>query len=168
MKWIFIVPAALVAVVASAWLIGLMLPKGHIATRTVELKRSPDAVWEMLTSYDKMPSWRAGLQKIERLPDANGHAVWRETSKDGELPLETVESTPPRRLVRKIADPKLPFGGTWTYQIQPSSEGCTLTVTEDGEVYNPIFRLVSKFMNQAATIEGFLKSLESAMTSARS
>ena len=107
-----------------------------------------------------MPSWRLNVIKVERLPDQNGHPVWRETYKSGEsLPLEMLESLPPRRLVGRIADPKLPFGGTWTYEIMPADGGCTITITERGEVYNPIFRLVSRFMNQAGTIEEYLTYL---------
>jgi uncharacterized protein YndB with AHSA1/START domain len=98
--------------------------------------------------------------KVERLADQNGHAVWRETYKDGQsLPLEMVELQPPKRLVARIADPKLPFGGTWTYEITPAEGGCTITITERGEVYNPVFRLVSRFMNQAGTIETYLTDL---------
>ena len=44
-----------------------------------------------------------------------------------------------------MADPKLPFGGTWTYEVQPDGTGSAVTITEDGEVYNPIFRFVSRF-----------------------
>jgi len=84
--------------------------------------------------------------------------VWRE--KNGNtITLETLEETPPRRLVRKIADPSLPFGGTWTYEIAAVDGGCTITITENGEVYNVIFRAISKLMDQSATIKGYLKAL---------
>ena len=60
----------------------------------------------------------------------------------------------------KIADPDLPFGGTWTYELKPSGSGTRVTITEDGEVYNPIFRFMSHvFFSQSATIETYLKSL---------
>ena len=58
------------------------------------------------------------------------------------------------------ADPKLPFGGTWTYEVQPDVTGSAVTITEDGEVYNPIFRFVSKFiMGHKATMNGYLRAL---------
>jgi hypothetical protein len=70
----------------------------------------------------------------------------------------------PRELVGRIADDerKLPFGGTRTYKIEPSTDGacCTLTITEDGEVYPPPFRFMSKyFFGHAATMEKCLKNL---------
>ncbi len=160
MKWILILVIALVGVVVAAWLIGLLLPKGHTAARTLRLKQRPEAVWSVIADPQSAPSWRLNVAKVERLADQNGHPVWRETYKNGEtLPLEIVESVPPKRLVGRIADPKLPFGGTWTYEITPAEGGCTVTITERGEVYNPIFRLVSRFMNQAATIEEYLSHL---------
>ena len=76
----------------------------------------------------------------------------------GEMPLETVEAVAPQRLVRKIG-PGLPFGGTWTYELTPEGGGTQLKITEDGEVYNPIFRVVGKFMDQTATITGFMTGL---------
>jgi len=64
------------------------------------------------------------------------------------------------RLVVRIADPKLPFGGTWTYEITPAPEGSSLRIREDGEVYNPIFRFVSRFVvGYSGTIDAYLKSL---------
>jgi len=160
MKWVLIVIVMVAVLVAVACVIGWMLPQGHTSTRTLRLKQSPATVWAAISDAQAMPSWRLNVVKVERVPDQNGHAVWRESYKNGDsLPLEMVESTPPTRLVGRIADPKLPFGGTWTYEIAPVEGGCTLTITERGEVYNPIFRLVSRFMNQAATIEEYLSYL---------
>jgi hypothetical protein len=63
--------------------------------------------------------------------------------------------------VTRIADPSLPFGGTWTYDLKPQGSGTELTITEDGEVYNPIFRFMSKFVfSQTATIEAYQASLK--------
>ena len=82
-------------------------------------------------------------------------------SKDGRaITYERVESVPPRRMVTRI-DPGLPFGGTWTYHLVPEAEGTALTITEDGEVYNPVFRFVSRFvMGHTATIDTYLKYLK--------
>ena len=70
------------------------------------------------------------------------------------MTLETIEASPLSRLVLRIADPDLPFGGKWTYELQPSANGSRVTITEDGEVYNPIFRFMSHvFFSQSASIE---------------
>ncbi|MGH9671612.1 MAG: SRPBCC family protein [Bryobacteraceae bacterium] len=159
MKWVLIVLASVVGLVAITAVIGLMLPKEHTATRMLRLKQPPDKVWEAITAYEAMPSWRTGLASVERLPDRNGHAVWKEKVDGFEIPLEDIAVEPPRRLVRRIADSNLPFGGTWTYEITPTTEGSTIRITEDGFVNNPFFRVMSRFMDQAATMTGFLNAL---------
>lgn len=160
MKWVLRIVGSLIAIVLVAAIAGSFLPKGHTATRTLRLHRSPDEVWTVITAYAAMPEWRTDLARVERLPDRDGRAVWKEVTKDGwELPLEDAVVESPRKLVRRIADPKLPFAGTWTLEIRPAAEGCALTVTENGEVANPIFRLMSRFSDQSESVVQFLRAL---------
>jgi hypothetical protein len=159
MKWVlgfFVVLAALLILVV---VIGWLLPKEHVATREARYRQSPEAVWKAITDIDAMPGWRSGLKSVKRLPD-NGMPAWVETTDSGIIPLETTVSEPPQKLVVRIADAKLPFGGTWTYEIRATPEGSALRITENGEVYNPIFRFVSRFiLGYTGTIDAYLKSL---------
>jgi hypothetical protein len=60
----------------------------------------------------------------------------------------------------------LPFGGTWVYEIVPEGDSCTLTITEHGKVYNPLFRFVSRFiMGHTATIDSYLAALNAKLSS---
>jgi len=72
-----------------------------------------------------------------------------------------LEDTAPTRLVVRIADPKLPFGGTWSYDIAPAAGGGSeLRITENGEIRNVIFRFMSRFiLGYTATIETYLRDL---------
>src|SRR5258706_7440221 len=158
MKWVLLILGSLAGLVALVAIIGSLLPKGHTATQTIRLKQKPEAVWQAISDYGGQASWRTDLKSVERMPDQNGHQVWRE--KNGNTTtLETLEETPPGRLVRKIADPSLPFGGTWTYEIAAVDGGCTITITANREVYNIIFRAISKLMDPSETIKGYLKAL---------
>ena len=68
-------------------------------------------------------------------------------------------SDPPYRMVSQIVDNKS-FGGTWTYELTPTEGGCELTITESGEIYNPIFRVFARFVfGYTATMETYLKQL---------
>lgn len=159
MKWVLIALAAIVALIALTALIGLFIPKQHRASATARFKVSADQIWAAITNFEAMPSWRPGL-RVERLPDRNGHPVWQEVSRQGKMPLELVELDAPRRMVARIADPSLPFGGTWTYEIAPQDGGAALTITEDGEIYNPIFRTMARLIfGYHATMEGYLRAL---------
>jgi hypothetical protein len=131
MKWILIAAGVLLAAIAIVVGIGYSLPVKHVATRSARLRRPPEDVW----------------------------AVIVDPPKDG-VRYEQVEAVAPSKLVTRIADKNLPYGGTWTYQIVPEDKGCSLIITENGEVYNPIFRFVSRFiMGHTATLDAYLKNV---------
>lgn len=160
MKTLLIVLAAVVVLIALVALIGMLIPKRHRASSTARFKASAEQIWAAITDFQAMPAWRPGLQRVERLPDQNGHPVWLEVSRQGKMPLELIEMHPPHRMVGRIADPDLPFGGTWTYEITSEPGGATLSITEDGEIYNPIFRTMARFIfGYHATLEGYLRAL---------
>jgi len=164
MKWLLVVALTLAGLLILIVVIGTLLPKKHNVSRTSSVHASPEAVWSLISGP---PNWRPDVSSYQELPPQNGHRMWRETDKHNQtITYEAMESTPPRRLVTRIADPKLPFGGTWTYEITSAGDGSTLTITEDGEVYNPIFRFVSRFiMGQSATLDAYMKALHAKLGS---
>ncbi len=158
MKWLLIIVLSLAALLVVIVVIGALLPQKHKVSRTVSLPQSAETVWALISGP---PNWRPDILHYQELPPQEGHRRWTETDKHGQtITYEAIESQPPRRLVTRITDKKLPFGGTWTYEITPSGNSCTLSITEDGEVYNPLFRFVSRFiMGHTATIDAYLKAL---------
>jgi hypothetical protein len=129
MKWIWIVLGILAAAIALIAIIGAMLPVKHKASRHARYRQSPEAVWAAIS------------------PELDGRKMWRESIGGNEpITFELIEANPPRRMVTRIADTSLPFGGAWTYEIEALSDGSALRIIEDGEVYNPIFRFVSRFI----------------------
>jgi uncharacterized protein YndB with AHSA1/START domain len=161
MRIALLIAGGLVAGVVLVTVIGAMLPKGHTASRTARLAQPPAEVFRIITTPDAFPVWRGDVKKIERLPDRDGRPAWVEIGRNGRIPLETVEAEPPRRLVLRIADPDLPFGGTWTYELSPAGTGTALTITEDGEIYNPIFRFMARFVfGYEHTLASYLDALE--------
>ena len=160
MKVILIIVGILVGLVALMWIIGALLPKEHVASRMASYKQPPEKIWEAITNAEAMPSWRKDVKSVKRLPEKDGKPAWVETSSMGEMPLQVEVWEPQRRLVCRIADPKLPFGGTWTYELTPADGGTTLRITENGEVYPALFRFMSRFIfSYTATMESYLKAL---------
>lgn len=158
MKWLLIAIAILAGIVAVIVVTGALLPKAHVASRSARLKHSPETVWSVITGP---PDWRPDVKAFEILPARDGHRRWKEIDRHGQaITFEEAEADPPKHLVGRIADTTLAFGGSWTYDIAPVSDGCELTITENGEVYNPIFRFVSRFiMGHTATIDAYLEAL---------
>lgn len=161
MKWALIIVGGIAALIAIVALIGMLLPRKHVASRTARFRQSPQALWAIVRDLAGAAAWWPGVKKAERLSDMNGHEVVCQTLKDGTpLKLEVVENDPPRRLVTRIANDKLPFGGTWTYEIEPDGDGAKLTITENGEVFNPIFRFVGRFIiGYSGTIDSYFQAL---------
>jgi hypothetical protein len=94
------------------------------------------------------------------LPERDGHARFMEKSKNGMIAFEVEELTPPQRIVTRIDGKNLPFGGRWIFEISPMAEGCRLNITERGEVYNPVFRFVSRFiLGYTGTLDRYLTSV---------
>lgn len=161
MSWYVTVGLFLVCLVAVVAGVGSVLPRGHVASRSIRLPASRAAVWQVITDHANAASWRTGLTAVARGPDDDGKAVWREIDRRGDaLALATLEEVPPGRLVRRIADPALPFGGTWTYDLTDEGQGCRVTITEHGEVRHVIYRFVSRFvLGHTATIDVYLRDL---------
>lgn len=163
LRWIGILAAALAALVLVVALVGAALPRSHVASRGAHVARPPEEVWRTITDVSEFPRWRPDVSAVEHLPDREpgGRASWRETGPNGRITYELVETDPPRRLVTRIADDALPFGGSWTYDLAPAPDGgTTVTITEHGDVRNPIFRFMSRFVfGHHATMEAYLKAL---------
>lgn len=161
MGWLVIigiVVGVLVVLVLAVLAVGATLPVAHVAARRVRLPVGPERVWPVLTDVAGYPSWRPRVARIEMLGDEP--VGWREIGKDGKITFEIAEADEPRRLVTRITDPKLPFGGSWTYELAPDGDGCAVTVTEHGEVRNLLFRFMSRFvLGHTATIDGYLTAL---------
>jgi hypothetical protein len=161
MRWILYIAAAIATVAVLIVIIGYSLPKAHSASRTATVAMPPDALYALLADVDRYPSWRPAVKSLERHADHDGKPAWTEEASGMKIPLRFERMERPALLVARIADPSLPFGGTWTYRIQPAPGGSTLTITEDGEVYNPFFRFMSRFVfGYTATLDQFFENLQ--------
>jgi uncharacterized protein YndB with AHSA1/START domain len=160
-RWVLYGLAAIGLLVIVIVLVGYMLPKGHHASRTITLNAPPSDVFGAVTNFARYPEWRSDVQRIEILPDDGHGPGFREIGDNGAIAYRVEAREPYTRLVVRIADPKLAFGGSWAYDLKPNGTGTDLTITEDGEVYNPIFRFMSRFVfSQTATIDKYETNLK--------
>jgi uncharacterized protein YndB with AHSA1/START domain len=160
MKWIAIIIGVLVVLGLAVYAFGATLPVEHTASRSATLSSPPDAIWAVISDPGRFPSWRKDVDSVEVLPQRNGRPAWREISGGQRMTFEVTESETPSRLVTTIADKGLPFGGSWEYVIAPAASGSRITITEHGEVYNPVFRFVSRYvMGHTKTLDSYLTAL---------
>ncbi|GJQ29857.1 MAG: hypothetical protein HBSAPP03_17410 [Phycisphaerae bacterium] len=165
MKWILVLApfaVAIIAAVAFVVIAGSLMPREHTATRALRLNQPPEAVWDVVTDFPAIPSWRPSIARCEALPDQGGKPVWNHVSNGAggdAIPLRVDELSPPARMVTTIADDALPFGGTWMWELFPAEGGCIVRITEDGFVKPAAFRYISRIMGHDATIREYLTDL---------
>jgi uncharacterized protein YndB with AHSA1/START domain len=162
-KALVIALAVVLLLVAVVVVIGYLLPVGHVAARNAILPQPPDRVFALLTDVEEYPRWRSDVQRVELL-SRDSPRRWIEHGRNGDITFEVVASESPRRLVARIADRSLPFGGTWTYELVPEGDGTRLTITEHGQVFNPVFRFMSRFVfGHTATLDRYIRDLQQRM-----
>ena len=160
MRYVLIAVGVLVLIVLVVLVTGLMLPVEHRATREATFRATPGDVFKAVTDVKAFPQWRPSVQRVEVPTPVDGRPQFREIGKNGSILFQIDSLEPNHHVVTRIADRSLPFGGKWSYEIIPRGDSTTLRITEDGEVYNPVFRFVSRFiMGHTATIDEYLKDL---------
>lgn len=152
--------AGLLVLAGIVALIGSRLPKAHVASRSILLRRPPHDVYAVVRDFDSAPKWRADVKRIDVDAQPGRPVYFREEGKNGTINYELVEDVPAQRMVTRIRDTDLGFSGQWTYSFTPENSGTRVTIREDGEVSNVLFRFMSRYVfGQTATIDSYLKSL---------
>ncbi len=162
LRYIVIIVGLMVAVVALVLIVGSALPEKHTVTREATYRATPEQLFTLIRNVSDYPSWQKSSSRVEVLPDVDGKPRFRETNSGQAITYALSDIVPNRRMMSIIVDSKLPFGGSWTYELIPGAahDLTTLRITEDGEVYNPVFRFVSKYvMGHSATIDKYLASV---------
>jgi hypothetical protein len=133
--WIALyVVGSLVALVVVLNLIGLLLPREHLAARRATFAEPPHRVW---TAMIELADQVAAREK---------------------MPIELELDDAPRARISRIIDDKLPFGGRWYYELEPLDAGTRLTITEAGFVKVPMFRIFTTLAPNATKTK-FLREL---------
>lgn len=133
MKYALIALGVLAAVVVVIVAIGSRLPPQHVASRSKRFARPPADVY-------------AAIRK-QAFQEPEMYAI--------------VEDVPNEKLVTRIVPKDLGYSGSWTYVITPVDGGTMLQITENGEVPNPVFRFLSRYVfGHTATMDQYLASLE--------
>ena len=138
MKWLLRIVAAIVVVVGAIAVTGYFLPVEHQASRAADFNKPPETVYALIS-------------------DLNNYSLWWP---ENETNVEVVEADPPAKFVTRIVG-ETAFAGTWTMELVPTSTGSRLTITERGEIYNPVFRTLARF------VFGYASSLESCLAAAQ-
>ena len=161
MRIVLITVGALIALVMIAFVVGMLLPRDHVAGSSIVVPQPADTVWRTVRDIGGVTAWWSDVSSSQRVADSAGREVWEQKASGFTMRLIVTEDVPPRRLVMTIdTTADAAFGGTWTYEITPADGGTRVSVTEAGYVSNPLFRFMSRFvMGYYSTQDKYLRAL---------
>ena len=159
LRWMLYLGVVFALLILIAVAIGYWLPVAHVSSAEATFERQPAEVFDAIADVKRYVEWRPDVSRVEVL-SSEPRFRWKESGSNGDITFEVDEATAPARMRTRIADRSLPFGGSWTYEVTPSGSGTRVRITEHGEVYNPVFRVLSRFVfGHTATTERFLRNL---------
>jgi len=117
MKILLIVVGGILLVCLGVVVIGSLLPKSHVASRSASYRATPEQLFSLISGPQ---NWRPDLLSCETVPDSGGRELMRETTKNHEIvTYELRDRVPPTSITRRIATQILPYSGSWTFQFSP-------------------------------------------------
>ena len=120
MRWLLWGVFGLALLVALVVIIGWRLPKGHTASRTARVRTTARRCVSAADGCRPLSDLAAGCEDTDAPPHHDRRPAWIEESGGMKIPLYFERMERPSLLVTRIADPQLPFGGTWMYRIVPA------------------------------------------------
>jgi uncharacterized protein YndB with AHSA1/START domain len=155
-----IVLALVLILVACVLVIGYNLPVEHHASRSILVHQTPAAVYAAVRDFESVPTWWPDVTRVVVEKQTDGKIHFRQEGKNGVINYELVDDVPTARVVTRILDRDLGFSGSWTYNIVAEGTATRLSITEDGQVSNIIFRFASRYVfGYSATMDSYLVSL---------
>ncbi len=143
LRWLGAILGLLVFLLLVLVGVGTTLPIDHEATCATKIPAAQHLVWATISNPLDF-AWRSDIAKSQ----LSGPGEWVEIDRYGHsIRYQRVSAEPEHHLVNRIADPASPFGGTWTYDLTPAPAvgGTTVSIVENGEIYNPVFRFLARF-----------------------
>ena len=141
------------------WL-GVHLPLRHRAGVAINLRQTPESIYDTIADVTDAPLWRKDVKSVELLPEESGRARFRETGANGVIAYRIEAAERPQRFVTFIDDASLPFDGNWTFVITPSANGSRVEIVEEGEIRSVVFRFFAHYVfGYHRTLDGYLTAL---------
>lgn len=158
MYWILFVMAAVVSIVIAVIVGGMVTPRRHTVARRIVVPVAPELVWTTIRDIAQYHEWRHELELAELVDPDQPQPRWRETRTNGSITFGIVEEHSPTRMVARMLDEDAAVRGEWRWDITTSEGHTALTITEDAEVANPLYRFFGTHISgYTAKIDGYLR-----------
>lgn len=153
------VVGSVVAVAAALFAVGAALPDEHVAVAHIDIAAPPDAVAARIADPERYEDWQDGDTTVIA---RNGDTLdYRQTFGTDVVNYRFTASPDGRNFRSEMLDRNLPYGGVWSINVAPNGAGTRVTITENGYVHGPVFKLMSKFVfGHTEAMEGYLGELK--------
>lgn len=147
-----------ILVVGGVYFYGRSLPREHKFTSSITLVQPQDTVWLVVRHVGATDTWWSDVKAVRRLSRTR-ESYEQNMGAAGMISVEIASEDPPKRLVTRILnDEQQDFGGTWTYVVRNTDSGAELTVTEEGWIASPFYRVIARISGQRRTLNSYLTS----------
>ena len=149
-----------ILLVGGLYLYGRSLPREHVASSTITLVARPDTVFAVIRNVGGQAAWWSDVASVQPLAGQPRESWEQDMGASGKVHIEVTSISPPSRLVTTILnDVQQDWGGKWIYTIATTAAGTEVTITEEGWVATPMYRVLAKLLGPHKTMDGFLTSL---------
>ena len=151
----------LVVSVGIVYVIGMFMPKEHVANRTTVINAPVETVWKTVTDIENQTVWRKDLEKVEVIEQTENTKVWTEYPQKGRpITFREVQKTPYTRYKIEIV-PRGAISGYWLSEFSQTDEGVVFESKELGKIHSPILRVLAYlFFDMGKTIEEYQHNLK--------
>ncbi len=145
---------------AGLYFYGRSLPREHRASSTITLVARADTVYRVIRNVRSAATWWTDVKAVRPLAGKPRESWEEDMGASGKVQIEITSENPGSRLVTTILnDDQQDWGGRWIYTVNSSAAGTEVTITEDGWVAKPLYRVVAKLLGHHRTIDSYLNSL---------
>jgi len=175
MFYLVCTPIAIVALAVAAaiglFVYGKRIPVGHVIAVEVALKKSPQEVYALIADVPGHARWAPRVRSVTAADPHEGKPTFRMRVDRHEFVIAVTAAEPPRAFALTILGDTM-FSGVWRWDITPTPTGCTVRLTERGEIYAALARAMVRVTGMEAkfllrNLSGLAKHLGEAATPRR-
>jgi hypothetical protein len=160
-KLLITVALTLLALIGGLGIWGATLPRDHVVASRVTIAAPAESIYNVMRDFKTIPTWWPAVTAIAEVPSTDGYERWRETVDGFEMTIILREERWPLRMATEIdTTGGGAFGGVWIHEVKiVDSTSSEVTVTEQGWVSNPYFRVMMKLGGEHTSIDSYLTAL---------
>lgn len=149
-----------IVAVGGVYVYGRSLPREHTVRSKITIVSPPDTVFNVIRNIGTTNTWWSDMKSSRRLTSGRGETWEENMGSAGVIKVTISRVVPGKSMVHTIVEEEgQGWGGTWTYQVDPTGAGTEVTITEEGYVESPFFRVLMKLRGKYRTVDSYLTSL---------